>query len=627
MRGSGSVALRWRARPFAACAAAGVMVLAGPAAGAKPLTTQAMQQAGQPANGLIVKFRDAPSHEVAQALRPGSARTPAQDESDRMRRVLGAAGLSPQRMRPVGRASQHLDFGQVLSGAEAQRMAGVLRQRPEVEWVVPNERERKLQVPNDEYFASTARYSGQWWLFPASGSNSNVLKDRRRGVPGLQTAWATSTGLGAPPVVVAVLDTGITTHPDLDAHVLPGYDFVSTVEYANDGNGRDADPSDPGDWVSQADKTNNPALFGSCEVENSSWHGTDIAGIVAAISNNNRLGVAGINWNARVLPVRVAGKCGADVLDIVEGMRWAAGLAACKVDDGRGTCLEFAPPNPYPARVVNISFGGSAACNPAYQTAIDELRQSKGAVVVAAAGNESGAVSRPASCSGVIGVAALNRDGFKAGYSNFGSAIVVSTVGGDPTDRGAWGNLLGDDGMVILDNLGTTVPCNLGTLPACLSGYSVVSGTSFSAPVVAGVVSLMLSVNPALTAAQIIDGVRLSARPHVTSNLIGACSAQNPGRCICNTASCGAGILDAAEALRYAAAPGSYSVPNWPNVNIDSTDVSAAVALGLDQPAGVPPVTPPAASGGGGGAWAWGWLLGLAVAVIGLATLRRRAQR
>src|SRR5205085_8573691 len=143
-----------------------------------------------------------------------------------------------------------------------------------------------------------------------------------------------------------------------------------------------------------------PKLFSGCTVQNSSWHGTIIAGIVAAVTNNSS-GVAAINRNGRVLPVRVGGKCGADVADIVDGMRWAAGLSV------PGT-----PPNPNPARIISVSFGGDAACNAAYQSAIDEILGEKGAVVVAAAGNERHAPTRPANCSGVVSVAALNRDGF-----------------------------------------------------------------------------------------------------------------------------------------------------------------------------------------------------------------------
>ena len=608
---------RWHTTARALCT--GLLVWMAGAPGASPagqaasgsFAAQAAPARAERSAGLIVKLRDAPAHTGALALQvqAGAASADASpgakaqvQQAERVRHLLVNAGLGSATSRPVGRAAQLLDFGRPLNAADAERMADQLRQRPEVEWVALNERERRLQVPSDPYFAASATSSGQWWLRAAGGSNANALQDRLRGVPGLQSAWLSSTGSAQ--AVVAVLDTGITAHPDLDAHVLPGYDFVSEVVYANDGDGRDGDPSDPGDWVSQADKDGNPALFGDCEVDNSSWHGSVIAGIVAAITDNG-LGVAGINWNGRVLPVRVAGKCGAAVADIVDGMRWAAGLP-----------VAGAPQNPNPARVVNISFGGSAACNPAYQEAIDELRV-LGVVVVAAAGNGHGNVKRPASCAGVIGVAALNRDGFKANYSNFGPAVVVSTVGGDPSGEGLWGALLGDDGLLTLDNLGLRGPQS----PA----YGNNAGTSFSTPVAAGVISLMLSVNPGLSAEQLIDGVRRSARPHVVSAKMGTCSAQNPGRCVCTTQTCGAGILDAPQALLYALDPASYVAPARNGALIDSPDVMAAVALGSD----LPPNDGSNAAGGesGGGAPGLEWLAMLGLGVAALALRRRSAWR
>jgi len=543
-------------------------------------------------NGLIVKLRDGTD-----------ASEPAHKE--RLDRALRAAGLNAK-SRHLGPRSRHLDFGGRLPHEEAQRLAQRLAESPEVEWVVPNERERRLAVPQDPLFAASVSSSGQWWLFPAGGSNANDIEERRRGVAGVQTAWQVGTGAAAP--VVAILDTGITSHPDLASAVLPGRDFVSTVEYANDGDGWDADASDPGDWVSEADRSASAALFGDCEVGDSSWHGTVIAGLLAA-GTDNSLGVAAINWRGRVLPVRVAGKCGAEVADIVAGMRWAAGLP---VYDGQGRVL---PLNPNPARVLNISFGGSAACNAAYQDAIDELA-AKGVVVVAAAGNEHGAVTRPANCRGVIGVAALNRDGFKSSYSNFGTGVAIATVGGDPRLLGNWGMALGDDGLLTLGNAGTTGP--RGGI------YTREAGTSFAAPVVAGVIGLMLSVNPSLSATQIVQGLQRSARPHVVSPKIAACSDLNPGRCICSTATCGAGILDADGALRYALDPNAYVAPARQAEVIDNIDVTDAIALGADRPANTG--TPVAASdSGGGGALGLGWLAALALAVIALSSRRPRS--
>lgn len=551
------------------------------AAGAAPRATSA--------TGLIVKLRELPAA-------PESPR----GRKQRLERVMAEAGLSGVRARPVGRAAQRVDFGRRLGAAQAEELAARLRELPQVAWVVPNEREQRLQVPQDPLFAATFASAGQWWLFPNGGSDANDIEERRRGVPGVQSAWSTHTG--SPAAVVAVLDTGITAHPELAGHVLPGRDFVSTIEYANDGDGWDADPSDPGDWVSQDDTLVDPTLFGDCELQDSSWHGTTIAGQLAALTNNGAGGAA-ISWNGRVLPVRVAGKCGADVADIIDGMRWAAGL---QVHDADGDAL---PLNPNPARVINLSFGGSAACNAAYQDAIDELRAA-GAVVVAAAGNASAGVARPANCAGVIGVAALNRDGFKTTYSSFGPQLAIATVGGDPREIGAWGIEVGDTGLLSLGNDGTRSPGQ--------AVHALVAGTSFAAPLAAGVAALMLSVNPSLHASQLIDGLRRSARPHVVSPVIGECSAQNPGRCLCTTATCGAGILDAPQALAYAIDPAGYVAPSRQAESIDNPEVRAAAALGPDLPPGS---DTDGDSGGGGGALGGAWLLALAAA---LAVLRRR---
>lgn len=541
------------------------------------------------ANGLIVKFR-----ESIEASPEGRTR---------LDQALERAGWKSRR---VGALVRHLDAGRRLSGREAEVIVRELAASPQVEWVVPNEREQRLNVPQDPLFAASFDSSGQWWLFPEGGSNANDIEDRRRGVPGVQTAWLRTQGSAR--AVIAVLDTGITAHPDLAAGVLPGRDFVSTVENANDGDGWDADPSDPGDWVGAADRSGNAALFGDCEVADSSWHGTAIAGMLAADTSNGK-GVAAISWNGRVVPVRVAGKCGADVADIIVGMRWAAGLA---VQDNRGRTL---PLNPNPARVLNVSFGGSAACNAAYQDAIDELA-ARGVVVVAAAGNKNGAVSRPANCRGVVGVAALNRDGFKASYSNFGPGLVIATAGGDPRTLGNWGMVLGDDALLTVSNAGTTSP------GAAI--YAREAGTSFATPLTAGVIGLMLSVNPSLSATEIITGLQRSARPHVVSPRIGACADSNPGRCICTTSTCGAGILDAEAALQYAADPAGYVAPARQPAVIDNIDVDDAVALGLDRPANAGATA--AGSGDGGGALGLGWLLALAAAVVLLSCCRPRSR-
>ena len=345
--------------------------------------------------GFIVKLRDAPSHvALASAQAQGRQSALAVAEAARWRQVLQATGLDAATLRPVGRDQHLVQLSRAVSAEQARAITERLAGRREVAWAEPNVRERRLQLPDDPLFGGV---NGQWWLQAHGGRNVDSQSTRLRGVPGFQTAWDRSTGSAS--VVVAVLDTGITDHPELAGRVLPGYDFVSEIAFAGDSNGRDADPSDPGDWVSSSDLAN--AAFAGCAVESSSWHGTIIATQLAAQTNNG-VGVASTNWAARVLPVRVAGKCGAAVADIVDGMRWAAGLP-----------VEGVPLNPNPARIINISFGGSA---------------------VAATG--------------------------------------IATVGGDDAD-GLWGALLSDSGLTAGYNLGTTSPA--GHAYAGLFGTSFAS--------------------------------------------------------------------------------------------------------------------------------------------------------
>ncbi len=566
-------------------------------------------QAAGEVSSFIVKLRDAPAHAQLQPRHADArdhqlAARLAAHEHGRWNKLLGEAGLPTARLRATGRDQHRVDLGRVYNAGEAAALKQQLEQRGDVAWAEPNTRERRMQaspIPNDPFYVGTA---GQWWLQPVSGSNGNLIDARLRGVPGFQTAWQHSTGAAG--AVVAVLDTGTIAHPELSGRLLPGYDFVSVLEYANDGNGRDADASDPGDWVDAADRLK--PEFRNCELEDSSWHGTIIATMLAAATNNGQ-GVAAMNWAGRVLPVRVAGKCGAEVADIVDGMRWAAGLP-----------VDGVPDNPNPARIINISFGGSAACGQAYQTAIDEIRTTKGAIVVAAAGNEWNAPTRPANCVGTVGVAALNRDGFKANYSNFGAALSASgiaTVGGDDVDSGTKWNALADNGISTGYIQGSKGPG--------AADYARLYGTSFAAPVVAGAIGLMLSVNPALTVEQIFNGLRLSARPHVLVPKMGSCSHANPGRCECNTATCGVGMLDVNQALIYAANPLAFVPPAQVAAVLDNHDIDAAVLLGADRPPNPGPAPVPPATCPCGGAAQADWLLGLALAVAALRFSRRRA--
>jgi serine protease len=547
--------------------------------------------------GFIVELKDAVPH--AEPTRETALQADRADPSalqrERLQRAVSAAGVAPTATRPQGRAAHVLEFGRALSAAETDAILVRLRASPDVAWAEPNDREHALQstTPSDPLFTGT---SGQWWLHPVSGTDANTIDARLRGVPGVQRAWTWASGGTAAPV--AVLDTGVTAHPELQGMWLPGADMVSDPTMANDGSARDLDPTDPGDWVSASERAQD--AFSDCDAHASSWHGTIVSGILAARTDNNE-GVAAIGWNARIVPVRVAGKCGAEVADIIDGMRWAAGLWVR--DGARG----WLPLNPNPVRLINLSFGGNKPCNAAYQRTIDELRE-HGVLVVTAAGNGQGVVMRPANCRGVVAVAALNRDGFKARYSNFGPEITLATVGGDNA-----GASLGDGGLLSLFNAGGNAPGD--------NIYARSFGTSFAAPVVAGTAALMLSVNPALTVDQLIDGLRRSARPHVVSPWLAACSLDNSASCLCTAGTCGAGMLDAEQALFYARDPAAYVAPARHAEVLDSAELAAAAVTAEASPQ---PALQADADTGGGALGALG-LLALAWAVRALKAGSRRA--
>lgn len=463
------------------------------------------------ARGLIVQLKAAPDgREAPQALR------------ERLAGIATDAGLpSAQAAMAVGSRGHLLRFERPLSGAALEAAERRVRLNPDVAHVEPDVRLRRLAEPNDPYY----RDGVQWYLrTPADGGPAAI---------NLPPAWDRSTG--SPSQVVAVVDSGVAYgHPDLQEKLLPGYDLIGADSdgsffTANDGDGRDADAWDPGDWVTTGEANT------SCPAEDSSWHGTFIAGQIAAVTNNAR-GVAGVSWGARILPVRVSGKCGAWLSDVIDGIRWAAGLPVAGV-----------PINPHPAKVINVSFGGDTACTPAYQDAIDAAGW-RGALVVVAAGNENRRLTRPADCAGVLAVGAVRHDGLKTYYSSYGPNTGIMTPGGPgPADSGP--------AVYSTSNAGTRGPGE--------HIYAGKHGTSFAAPLAAGVASLMLSVNPNLTPAEIVARIQAGARPFPSHPSYPTCSVYSPtnSACNCTRETCGPGILDAANALQLASSPAVLIAP------------------------------------------------------------------
>ena len=443
-----------------------------------------------------------------------------------------------------------------LKDANAAQVLERLRADPAVEFAVPDRQRFAHATSNDPLFAN------QWYLqnTEVSAVNATGAWDRELGVSG---------------VVIAVLDTGVLyDHPDLgrgDAggKLLPGFDFVTGTAQGNDGDGRDADPSDPGDWVNDADKVS-PAFI-NCDVTGSSWHGTRVAGMIGALSNNSA-GITGLDWNSFILPVRVLGKCGGNDSDILAGMRWAAGLTT------PGT-----PTNSTPARILNMSLGATSPCDASYRSVIDELTARK-VLVVISAGNEGTVVSSPANCPGVAAVAAIRHAGSKVGFSNLGPEVTLGAPGGNCV------NINGGPCLFSLDttsNSGTTVP---GAF-TFTDQQNFNLGTSFSAPIVSGIAGLMLSRNGNLSTSQLLARLREGASPFPTTvadaPAIQTChvpiSEQDfqLEQCLCTAATCGAGMANAANSVEaadrpIAAAALPASVSPGQNVTLNAAGSAAA---------------------------------------------------
>ncbi len=536
---------RWRAVLLVASLLATASAGAAPAAGA-PLSAVEGE--------VIVRFKaDAQilrRHALAARADPSVVGDILQRRAELM---ASRTGRSLRAGAAVGERMQVLR----ASGVDAATLARELAADPEVEFAESNGRKRRLTAPNDPLYAAQplgvrprGPDAGQWYLrAPQAPVVSSI---------DIETAWARTTGSAN--VVVAVLDTGVRfEHPDLGrvangGKLLPGYDFVANATIANDGGGRDGDPSDPGDWVStldlQADNLLpvNQRRFADCSVASSSWHGTATASLVGA-STNDSVGMAGAAPGVRVLPVRVLGKCYGVDSDIQAGMRWAAGISVAGVPD-----------NPTPAKVLNMSLGGSGACSASYQAAVDEI-VARGVVIVAAAGNSAGGpVGTPASCRGVVAVAALRHVGTKVGFSDLGPEITIAAPGGNCINIGA-----GD--ACVYPILAATDRGSQGpTGTTWTDSFDITVGTSFSSPLVAGTVGLMFSAQPTLTPAQVRTALQMTARPFPTTGgdngsdptPVVQCSAPNSNvqqlQCYCNTSFCGAGMLNAGAAVGAVAA-------------------------------------------------------------------------
>lgn len=387
-----------------------------------------------------------------------------------------AAGVELSWFRTMSGNAHVLTMSDTLPLNKVYAVVEHLQRHPLVDIAEPDLWVTPILVPNDPQFF-------QQWHFVEDAGGTRV-----------QNAWDITTGDAA--IVVAVVDTGVLLdHPDLMGRTVPGYDFISLTNFANDGDGNDSDPSDPGNYSAGS----------LCAATNSTWHGSHVAGIIGAVSDNNT-GITGVNWVSKILPVRVSGACGGFTADMVDGLRWAAGV------DVAG-----APTNMNPAHIINLSLASAGGCPSFVQAAVTDAVNA-GALVIAGAGNNAANAANyhPANCVGAFTVAATTRSGEKASYTNSGASVDISAPGGDSSNQ-----------ILSTKNDGATVPVN--------HIYGNLFGTSMATAHVSGIASLVWSIDITQSAAQVASYILTSARAFPDAS--------------CTMATCGAGIIDATAAV------------------------------------------------------------------------------
>jgi serine protease len=504
---------------------------------------------------FIVTYRPGSAERITPALASRSANNALRRYSAALAAHTSAAPTATW-VRKMAVGADVVRVSRKLSSSEALAYMQQLAADPAVVHVEPDVMMHAVRDLQASHVPTDPEYGAQQWHYsnPVGGVN-------------LPQALDLSDGSG---VVVAVIDTGITVHPDLDTSLAAdGYDFISDPLIS----GRPDARRVPGGWDT-GDWTNEPQYQFTCGLdEASSWHGTHVAGTVSELTDNG-IGLAGMAGRARVLPLRVLGHCGGSTSDIADAVVWAA-----------GGHVDGVPDNTHPAQVINMSLGGMGTC------ASDDVlgaaiagALARGTTVVVAAGNSNADASKfsPASCPGVLAVGATGITGKRAYYSNYGSTVGLAAPGGGVylNDDPATGIQANPNGFVWQSiNLGTTVP----EAP----GYGGYAGTSQATPHVAGTVALMLSAASQAGSGN-LSPVTVRTMLTVTARAFPA----TPDRAI------GSGILDAGAAV-LAATIGGVPLKSGSLVSNQAGQVDGSVVYFIDVPAGTRTLTVRSSGGTG----------------------------
>jgi serine protease len=429
---------RGQVKPLVAAMLLAVSSMAAPVAFAGQAHLSGLQTDTQ-FDQFIVKYRSGSAERNSSAAIDRGL----QRASQGLTRSMAGQAVALKHFRRMSLGADVVRANRALSRSDAAALMRRIAADPNVEYVEVDVRMYPILSPND------TRYADQWHYF---GSTAGI---------NAPAAWDKSNGSG---IVVAVVDTGSTPHSDLDGNTIAGYDFISNTTTSQDGNGRDNNPNDPGDWY-----TNSACGTNAPPSANSSWHGTHVAGTIGAVTNNSK-GVAGVAFGAKIQHVRVLGRCGGSLSDIADGVTWASG----------GT-VSGVPANGTPAQIINMSLGGGGSCSTTYQNAINGA-VGRGSTVIVAAGNSNNnaANNQPANCANVITVGAIDSNGARSVWSStqkssYGSVVDLSAPGSN-----IWSTL------------------NSGTQGQGSESYASYGGTSMATPHVAGVAALVQSRRKAL---------------------------------------------------------------------------------------------------------------------------------